>query len=237
MKIADVCKKWEDTVATFDNPDGNDNSELIAQIKMKGRSAALAELSRTVQLAAPTNCTILIQGDRSKIGKLKLADTGTVFLDEIGDLKPELQVKLLRFLQEGEIHSVGSNATTKVNVRVIAASHVNLEEAVAKGKFREDLYYRLNVVRLFIPAAQPNGRYSAADRAFPKTIRRSEKIAPDLVAARHGFLSELVLGAPTRTPVPLDFSLHGCGLTAEGRSVAPLESRHTMRAAISLERF
>lgn len=202
-KVADVCKKWEDTVATFDNPDDNDNSELIAQIKMKGRSAALGELSRTVQLAAPTNCTILIQGesgtgkeliaraihekserrlrpfvainvaaipdaliesdlfghekgaftgaDRNKIGKLKLADTGTVFLDEIGDLKPELQVKLLRFLQEGEIHSVGSNATTKVNVRVIAASHVNLEEAVAKGKFREDLYYRLNVIRLFIP--------------------------------------------------------------------------------------
>lgn len=89
--------------------------------------------------------------DRAKIGKLKLADGGTVFLDEIADLKPELQVKLLRFLQEGEIQSVGAPVATKVDVRVVAASHKDLEEAVSQGKFREDLFYRLNVVKVTVP--------------------------------------------------------------------------------------
>lgn len=99
--------------------------------------------------------------NRAKIGKLKLADGGTVFLDEIGDMKLDLQVKLLRFLQEGEIHPVGSIRTEKVNVRVIAASHVNLEEAVAQGKFRQDLFYRLNVVKIEVPPL----------RARPEDIR------------------------------------------------------------------
>lgn len=90
--------------------------------------------------------------DRQKIGKLKLADGGTVFLDEIGDMRLDLQVKLLRFLQEGEISPVGALTPSKVNVRVVAASHVNLEEAVNSGKFREDLFYRLNVVKIDLPA-------------------------------------------------------------------------------------
>lgn len=89
--------------------------------------------------------------EKTKIGKLKLADGGTVFLDEIGDMKPDLQVKLLRFLQEGEIQPVGALKTEKVDVRVIAASHVDLEKAVSENRFREDLYYRLNVVKIPIP--------------------------------------------------------------------------------------
>jgi DNA-binding NtrC family response regulator len=89
--------------------------------------------------------------EKTKIGKLKLADGGTVFLDEIGDMKPELQVKLLRFLQEGEIQAVGAVKSEKVDVRVIAASHVDLENAVEQNKFREDLFYRLNVVKISIP--------------------------------------------------------------------------------------
>jgi DNA-binding NtrC family response regulator len=89
--------------------------------------------------------------DKAKVGKLKIADGGTVFLDEIGDMKPDLQVKLLRFLQEGEIQPVGANMPIKINVRVVAASHRDLELQVEKGLFREDLFYRLNVVKLFIP--------------------------------------------------------------------------------------
>ena len=89
--------------------------------------------------------------DRAKIGKLKLADGGTVFLDEIGDMKLDLQAKLLRVLQEGEINPLGSVRTEQINIRVLAASHVDLEKAVSEGRFRVDLYYRLNVLKISIP--------------------------------------------------------------------------------------
>ncbi len=86
-----------------------------------------------------------------KIGKIESASGGTIFLDEIGDLAPDLQVNLLRFLQEKTIERVGSHQKLEIDVRVIAATHVNLEEAVASGQFREDLYYRLNVLHLTTP--------------------------------------------------------------------------------------
>ncbi|QTA90987.1 PEP-CTERM-box response regulator transcription factor [Desulfonema magnum] len=87
-----------------------------------------------------------------KIGKFEHADGGTVFLDEIGDMPLGLQVKLLRFLQEGTIERVGGTRTITLDVRVIAATHVDLEKAVKEGSFREDLYYRLNVVPITIPS-------------------------------------------------------------------------------------
>ncbi len=87
-----------------------------------------------------------------RIGKFEEADTGTVFLDEIGELPLEAQTKLLRVLQEKEFTRVGSNLPIKVDVRVIAATNKNLEMQVRDGKFREDLYYRLNVLKIKIPA-------------------------------------------------------------------------------------
>jgi DNA-binding NtrC family response regulator len=88
---------------------------------------------------------------QSKIGRIQYADGGTLFLDEIGDMKPNLQAKLLRVLQEREFEPVGAVKSIPVDVRVVAATHRNLEEMVREGKFREDLYYRLNVVPLVIP--------------------------------------------------------------------------------------
>ena len=87
-----------------------------------------------------------------KKGRLEVADGGTIFLDEIGELTPTLQVKLLRVLQEREFERVGGNVTIKVDLRVIAATNKNLEEAIEAGQFRQDLYYRLNVVSLEMPA-------------------------------------------------------------------------------------
>lgn len=85
-------------------------------------------------------------------GRFELANKGTLFLDEIGDLPPQTQVKLLRVLQEKEFERLGSEKSIKVDVRIIAATSRNLEELVNHGKFREDLYYRLNVVPIFIPS-------------------------------------------------------------------------------------
>ena len=86
-----------------------------------------------------------------KEGRFELADGGTIFLDEIGETSPAVQVKLLRVLQEGEFERVGGTQTLKVDVRIIAASNRNLEEAVIEKRFREDLFYRLNVVTVYLP--------------------------------------------------------------------------------------
>jgi DNA-binding NtrC family response regulator len=87
-----------------------------------------------------------------KDGRFSLADGGTLFLDEIGEISPAIQVKLLRFLQEHEFERVGGTDTIKVDTRVIAATNRNLSEEIANGRFREDLYYRLNVVGLEMPS-------------------------------------------------------------------------------------
>lgn len=86
-----------------------------------------------------------------KIGKFESADRGTIFLDEISDLHPALQGKLLHVLQDSRFSRVGGRSTIKVDVRVLAATNQNLERAVAAGRFREDLYYRLNVIQIVVP--------------------------------------------------------------------------------------
>jgi Nif-specific regulatory protein len=85
-------------------------------------------------------------------GRFELADRGTLFLDEIGEISPSFQAKLLRVLQEGEFERVGGGRTLKVDVRLVAATNKNLEEAVTRGEFRADLYYRINVVSISLPA-------------------------------------------------------------------------------------
>jgi sigma-54 dependent transcriptional regulator, flagellar regulatory protein len=90
----------------------------------------------------------------SKQGKFELADGGTILLDEIGDMSSDLQVKVLKVLEEGEFEQVGGSKTLKVDVRIIAATHRDLCEEVQKGNFREDLYYRLYVIPLLLPSLQ-----------------------------------------------------------------------------------
>jgi DNA-binding NtrC family response regulator len=112
----------------------------------------------------------------SRQGRFELADGGTIFLDEVGDMSPRLQVKLLRVLQEQKFEPVGSSKTMAVNVRVIAATHQDLEKAVTAKTFRQDLYYRLNV----IPLVVPNLRQRVSDiplllNYFTEKINREKK--------------------------------------------------------------
>jgi NtrC-family two-component system response regulator AlgB len=119
---------------------------------------------------------------KDKTGRLQLADTGTVFLDEIGEISPNLQTKLLRFLQEREFERVGDTKTVRVNVRIIAATNKDLEREVKEGRFREDLYFRLNVIELHMPSlrARPEDIASLAEqlltRAFVANGRKARSL-------------------------------------------------------------
>ena len=93
----------------------------------------------------------------SRAGRFEMASGGTLFLDEIGDISPTVQVKLLRFLEEREFERVGGNRTYKVDVRIVAATHRDLPRRIAEGAFREDLYYRLNVIQVPIPPLRERG--------------------------------------------------------------------------------
>src|SRR4029453_9668580 len=87
----------------------------------------------------------------TRVGKFEQADTGTIFLDEIGEMKPALQAKLLHVLQDGQFTKLGSNKAIDVDVRVVAATNRDLESMLLRGEFREDLYYRLKVIEVTVP--------------------------------------------------------------------------------------
>ncbi len=112
-----------------------------------------------------------------KDGRFSLADGGTLFLDELGEISPAIQVKLLRFLQEHEFERVGGTDTIKVDVRVLAATNRNLTEEIAKGRFREDLFYRLNVVALEMPSLRDRQSDipSLAEFFLTKYAKRNDK--------------------------------------------------------------
>src|SRR3954468_2930685 len=171
--------------------------------QMIGDGPALRQVMAAIRRAAPTNATVLIQGEsgvgkelvartihrnslrsrerfvqvncaaipeelieselfghakgsftgatEKQVGKFEQADRGTIFLDEVGDMSPKTQAKVLRVLQEGEVERLGSAKTATVDVRVIAATNKNLEQAIEQGQFREDLYFRLNVIPIYVP--------------------------------------------------------------------------------------
>ncbi len=124
-------------------------------------------------------------------GRFELADGGTLFLDEIGELSPEIQVKLLRVLQQREIEPVGSATAIPVNVRLVAATHRNLEEMIADGRFREDLYYRLNVITLTTPALRDR-REDLQELASEFLKRACEKSDKRLIGFEEAALDALL---------------------------------------------
>ncbi|WP_420602220.1 sigma 54-interacting transcriptional regulator [Flagellimonas sp.] len=128
----------------------------------------------------------------SRKGRFLLADKGTIFLDEIGELPLDLQPKLLRIIQEGEFDPVGSSATTKVDVRIIAATHRDLLEFSKTGKFREDLYYRLNVFPITVPALRDRGDDVCiiADRMIKQFSKKMNKYIEPLSADQKKLFKE-----------------------------------------------
>ncbi|RZA07810.1 MAG: sigma-54-dependent Fis family transcriptional regulator, partial [Proteobacteria bacterium] len=181
--------------------------------------------------------------DGRKIGKFQYADGGTLFLDEIGDISPALQVKLLRALQEQRFTPVGANREVEVNVRIVAATNRNLEEMIKKGEFREDLFYRLNVLPIFLPPLRErkddvlalvehflqkfNGTYGAkiqgvADEArellmkynWPGNIRELENVM------EHAFVIE---SGARITPASLPDSIRG--LSRSGKSAVASDNQ------------
>ncbi|HET7545586.1 MAG TPA: sigma-54 dependent transcriptional regulator [Polyangiaceae bacterium] len=130
----------------------------------------------------------------TRAGLFESADRGTLFLDEVGDLPPLAQVKLLRALQEGEVKRVGSNETRIVDVRVVAATNVDLRSRISAGRFREDLYYRLNVVPISLPALRerrediPLLAYHFLQKYASRSLSPVKKISPEamrLLSAHH----------------------------------------------------
>jgi two-component system NtrC family response regulator len=190
----------------------------------------------------------------SKPGKFEIADGGTLFLDEIGELPQSLQVKLLRFLQDQVIERVGGNVPVQVDVRVIAATNQNLEEMIGKKLFREDLYYRINTIRLALPSLKERGddilllathflrRYCAE---LSRSIKGFSNAAITAIQSHHwpGNVRELdnrvkraVIMASSNMIQSSDLDLESGGAEDSGARVDPLVGSSLKTARESLER-
>ena len=175
-----------------------------------------------------------------KRGKLEVADGGTVFLDEIGDMKPGLQAKLLRFLQNREFDRVGGTRTIRVNVRIIAATNQDLRKAVKAGTFREDLFFRLNVVTITLPPLRERSEEipQLAEFFLTKHCLEAKKpgmrISPPALKVLSGYpwpgnvrelqnaIERAVVLKTGETLTPEDFALQPMDLSAEDAAVRNL---------------
>jgi DNA-binding NtrC family response regulator len=192
----------------------SDASVLVQGESGTGKELAARELHRLSTRAArpfvACDCNAMSEGlveselfghekgaftsaDRRRIGRFELADTGTIFLDEIGELAPAVQVKLLRVLQERAFVRVGGNETIRVDVRVVAATNRDLEAATEQGQFRSDLFYRLNVVSILMPPLRdrPEDIPLLAQLFVTRYGRRPSgaqvQLAPETVAALQAY--------------------------------------------------
>src|SRR5213079_2960667 len=117
----------------------------------------------------------------TRIGKFEQADTGTLMLDEIGEMKPALQAKLLHVLQDAEFTKLGSNKRVQVDVRIVAATNRDLEKMMLSGEFREDLYYRLKVIELTVRPLRDQLRQLFMQYEWPGNIRELENMIKRVV--------------------------------------------------------
>ena len=186
-------------------------------------------------------------------GKFEIADGGTLFLDEIGDMRPETQAKILRVLQEREFERVGGNRTLKVDVRILAATNQDLEAKVKAGSFREDLYYRLNVVSILLPALRERvedlpfliEHFLAA--AATRLKRAPRPLAPDAYRAlcahewkgnvrelEHAIEQAVALASGSEIALG-DLPASGRGISSDGAADPPGSFREAKQQAV--ERF
>ncbi len=189
-------------------------------------------------------------GVRARRGKFELAHRGTLFLDEIGDMKPTLQAKLLRALQEREVVRVGGQQAIPVDVRLVAATHQNLEQLIARGRFREDLFYRLKGVEIEIPPLRERREdIPHLIRYFTEEFCRREGIdepqfSPQALALLMSYdypgnvreLQNLVAGSVSLADTTIDLDLIRSLMSAPGQSSSPealdlaaVEKRHIVR--------
>jgi len=161
LKLANTIAKSDDTTALIEGETGTGKEVIARTIHCHSsrfgkpfvsiNCGAISKELIESELFGYEKGTFTGGLQEGKKGKIELADSGTLFLDEISELLPYSQVNLLRFLEEREFYRVGGTEKRKVDVRIIAATNKSLEEAVAKGSFRKDLYYRLNVAKIFLP--------------------------------------------------------------------------------------
>ncbi|HKZ06302.1 MAG TPA: sigma-54 dependent transcriptional regulator [Methylomirabilota bacterium] len=183
-----------------------------------------------------------------KLGRFELAQGGTLFLDEIGSLRSEMQIKLLRVLQEREIERVGGTHTIKLDVRIIAATNADLRQGVGAGTFREDLFYRLNVVQVHMPPLRdrredigvltdhfirryrqhfgkpvtgvaPEALSALSEYAWPGNVRELQNVIERCVALADGPLIRL-------SDLPLEFMIPDARVSANAHAALDLESAH-----------
>jgi len=201
----------------------------------------------------------------SRAGRFEIANGGTLFLDEIGDLSPTVQVKLLRFLEEHEFERVGGNKTVQVDVRIVAATNRDLKAKLADGSFREDLYFRLNVIEIHVPAlrerigdipllarhflakyARANGKaveeFSSeamallGHHAWPGNVRELENAVERAVVLATGPVLDTDLFAALAAGVPASHGLlHDDGLRIPGSALADIEREVILRTLESVD--
>ncbi|MBI5519347.1 MAG: sigma-54-dependent Fis family transcriptional regulator [Desulfovibrio sp.] len=171
---------------------------------------------------------------RSKPGRFELADGGTIFLDEIGEMDLSLQVKILRVLQEKEIERVGGTGSKKVDVRVVAATNRDLEVEVAAGRFREDLFYRLNVIPMHLPPLRERGEdIMALAEHFLRGFCR-EKDRKDLAVGSQA--RAMLAGYPWPGNVrELENFMERLSILCEGPQVTPADLPEKIQRAAGME--
>ena len=191
----------------------------------------------------------------NKEGLFETADTGTLFLDEVGELPAPLQVKLLRAIQEKAIRRVGGTSDRKIDVRILAATNRRLEDEVAAGRFREDLYYRLNVIQIAVPplrerpedvpllvqhfiekygrelgkeigGASEEAMHRLLDHSYPGNVRELENVIERAVALSRGATIEVEALPPSLLRPPTDGAARGSVLPAEGANLENLVNEY-----------